>query len=78
MAHGMHGGLLDWSSGVIFCKQLSWNVWPQLRTATGGEIGGCSTGPSGENIRSLLHIKHLSPVGSGCSSMRVKPSSGQC
>lgn len=65
MAQGMHGGSLDWSLGVISCKQWSWKMWPQGRTATAGGIAGWKMCPSGAYETSLLHIRHLSPLSSG-------------
>ena len=67
-AQGMHGGSLDRSSGVIRRKQESWNVWPHGRTAAAGGIVGWNIRPSDVKERSLLHIKHFCPRGSGVSS----------
>lgn len=72
MAQGMHGGSLDWSLGVISCKQWSWKMWPQGRTATAGGIAGWKMCPSGAYETSLLHIRHLSPLSSGDPSKPAK------
>lgn len=66
MAQGMQGGSSR-STGVMSCRQWSWKVWLQGRTATAGGMGGCTKGPSGANDKSLLHSMQLNPVVGGIS-----------